>query len=304
MKKTILVTGSNGFIGSAFATYAKDKYFLIGLDRISRHCDRLGCDAEYQIDVKDSDAVEKLFLQYKIDAVIHTAAEKSLIQCEQNPQAAYEVNYAASKRLYDLCLKYHAKLIYLSSDQVFDGRKGNYSETAPVSAINNYGKLKIMVENLLLRDSSVAICRTALVFGEIPPEQTEYFDTIKEQPDLAVQGYIVQQTVNCLSKGLPIHLPDDEFVSPTHVMELSKQLVAVIERDAHGILHCCGKGRISRYEMGLEIASHYKINAGSIVHASGNNPLRPKDVSLDCTHTESCLGFEFMNFRKALQCYM
>lgn len=302
-KKTILVTGCNGFIASCFIRKYRNHYNIIGLD-IIEPLDKNRCDRQYIGDICDMTLVNNIFKEHDIDIVIHTAAEKSLAICESNKERAYDVNYIASINLSKIASANNAKFIFISSDQVFNGKSPYSSENSPVDPINYYGKLKTMVESELVKAVGVSICRTALVFGEIPDEQKEYFDSIKSSETLAVQGFIVQQTRYCLENNLPILLPDDEFVSPTHVSLLSDQINSVIINDVVGILHCCGNDRISRYEMGLAIAEHYGCQTDMILSCGVQDHLRPKDVSLSCKMSERSLHMEFPNFRNMLHKYM
>ena len=303
MQKTILVTGSSGFIGSCFARMYQKKYHIIGLDS-TEMTDRKPDFVQYVGDICNTELLNMIFSSNKIDIVIHTAAEKSLIICENNQKKAYDTNYKASLHLAELAEKNHAKFIFISSDQVFSGKNAYSAEDSAVAPINYYGKLKTMVEAELIKTESTTICRTALVFGEIPAEQQAYFDSVKSSEALAVQGFIVQQTKYCLENKLKIVLPDDEFVSPTHVTLLSEQLDSVICNDVSGILHCCGNDRISRYEMGLAIAEYYQCSSETICSRGTENPLRPKDVSLSCQKTEELLHMKFPDFKTMLHRYM
>ena len=305
MKKTILVTGCNGFIGKAFIQRYHEKYHIIGVDMTASARNSF-CDTEYLADICDAEKIKEIFSNHQIDVVLHTAAEKSLIKCEEEQERSFAINYMASVRFLELAEQVNSKFIFISSDQVFDGSDSMYPENAPVHAINYYGKLKIMMEHQLLQHPHAAICRTALVFGDIPDEQKSYFDEICYQDTLPVQGYIVQHTRFCLEQNRKLILPDDEFVSPTHVMLLAEQIDSVISHDVSGILHCCGKDRISRYEMGMCIASHYQLmgNKDCIQKQGQQNPLRPKDVSLECSHTEQLLQMKFMSFAEMLKTYM
>ena len=304
MKKTVLVTGANGFIGKAFIRHFKEKYRFIGVDVIPNMGESL-CSQFYCCSICDTEKMAKIFVDNKVDIVIHTAAEKSLILCEQDKERAFETNYLATLELLGLAEQSKCKFIFISSDQVFDGSGSMYSENSYVNAINQYGKLKIFAEHQLLQHSGAAICRTALVFGEIHEEQINYFKKVCLQSTLAVQGYIVQQTICCLRENRRLILPDDEFVSPTHVLLLAEQLDKVIENNVSGILHCCGKDCISRYEMGLCIAKHFNIeNIDCIIRRGEPNPLRPKNVSMDCTHTERLLQMRFLSFSEMLDKYM
>ena len=301
--KTVLITGNNGFIGSYFVKKYNKKYNIIGLDK-EEAFDKNVCAEQYIGDICNQELIQNIFENHDIDIVIHTAAEKSLIICENNKEDVYETNYCASIYLASIAARNNAKFIFLSSDQVFPGTSPFSLESTSVAPINYYGKLKTMVEAELIKTKTTAICRTALVFGDIPAEQISYFDSIKSSENLAVQGYIVQQTRHCLENGIKIVLPDDEYVSPTHVALLAEQLDQVICNDVSEILHCCGNDRISRYEMGIAIAEYYGYKTDTICSNGTRNPLRPKDVSLNCQKTEKLLKMKFPDFRSMLHMYM
>lgn len=289
--KHILITGSAGFIGARFADLFASEYELTGIDIKPRATGAF--TTNYQLDVRDTEAIKRIFSTHLIDCVIHTAAEKSLAACESDLVRAKAINHDATMRLAELTEAHGGKFIFLSSDQVFDGKRGNYSEAEAVSPINAYGYLKCLVEKELGTEPWAAICRTAMVFGPVPPSQMDALNTACQTEKLQVQGYIVQHARSRLERGQKIHLPADEFINPTHVDLLAMQLRKVIERDLSGVIHCCGGQRVSRYEFGLYIAKKFGLQTSGIVFAPDSNPLRPKDVSLDFQHSQKLLGLPF-----------
>lgn len=289
--KTILITGASGFIGEYLVSKFKKDYKVIGID--TKILKENQCDYFYAIDITDEEAMDKVFEKHPIDYVIHTAAQKSLIECEKNKELAYSVNYLATIALHKLSKKVKAKFVFISSDQVFNGKEGNYLEDSPTEAINYYGTLKTLCEKELKKDEHAAICRTALTFGEIPNNQEDYFNAIKHKDFLVVQGYIVQQVIYKLSQKESIVLPKDEFITPTSVELLYKQLRRVIEKNISGILHCCGGEKISRYEFGRKIATIFQLDADLILPNSSHDELRPKDVSLNTSASSRMLDMIF-----------
>lgn len=296
--KNILITGSGGFIASGFADRYAREYNLIGLDIKPGASNSFAVN--YLTDVRDASALEQIFTTHSIDCVIHTAAEKSLVACESDFALAKAINHDATMRLAEMTRLHGGKFVFISSDQVFDGQKGNYSENAAVCPINAYGYLKSLVEKKLQDEPSVVICRTAMVFGPVPASQTSALSMACLAERLQVQGYIVQHTKSRLASGQKIHLPADEYISPTHVDLLASQLRSVIERDISGIVHCCGGERISRYEFGLRIAKKFGLQNGGIVSAPDSNPLRPRDVSLDFQHSQKLLEIPFPRLEEML----
>ncbi|SHH23652.1 sugar nucleotide-binding protein [Clostridium grantii] len=292
-KKTIIITGSSGFIGRYLVSKLKCNYRIIGIDSMELKNNQ--CDYFYKIDINNYERVQEIFVDYKIDFVIHTAAEKSLVKCENDKEKAYKINYLGSEFLYGLTKKQGAKFIFISSDQVFDGQEGNYLEIGKTNPINYYGELKVIFENKFKDEKDIAICRTALTFGAIPESQSAYFDEVKHKEFLVVQGYIVQHVKYKLSKREYISLPKNEYMNPTSVELLYNQISKVIEKDITGIVHCCGSEKISRYEFGKKIAKSFGLDDRFIKSEDSNDKLRPKDVSLDVKYSSEILGMKYWN---------
>ncbi len=287
----ILITGSSGFVGQYLASKFCKNFYVIGIDTElikNNYCDRF-----YKFDIRDSKKLKKIFENNRINYVIHSAAVKDLLWCENNKKEAYDVNFVSSIKLCFLSRKNKAKFIYISSDQVFDGKSKNSKENSNKNPINYYGKLKDMVEEKIVYFKDVAICRTAMVFGNIPKNQRKLFNKIKNENSLGVQGFIVQHLIYKLSKNQKIILPQDEYCNPTSNMLLFKQIKIVIEKNLSGILHLCGGERISRYNFGKKIAKTYNLNVNLIDPLKFNNPLRPKDVSMGFYKTQEKIGIRF-----------
>lgn len=300
-EKRILITGVNGFIGQYIGKELMKDFKVIGLDIVDNNEKKW--NKFYLGDIRNRNLLEEIFSQNKIDIVIHLGAEKALIKCENNRKESYEINYQATMNLYKLSKKYQAKFIFISSDQVFDGKLGNYQEDSFCSPINYYGELKLKVENDLLKekDKNITICRTALDFGKIPENQREIFDSVKKNDKLLVQGFIIDHIIYKLKSREKIILPQNEYMSPTSVELIYRQIKEVINKNISGILHCCGGERISRYEFGLKIAKFYNLDSQYISPEDSNDPLRPKDVSLNIEESQKKLGFIFDNIEEMLK---
>ena len=121
--------------------------------------------------------MEMIFRENKIDIVIHLAAEKTLIKCQENKKEAYEINYISSINLYEIAKKNKSKFIFISSDQVFDGKKGNYRENDKCSPINYYGELKTKVEEMVSIELNIK--NTYKVYDNNLESQEEEYKGIK-----------------------------------------------------------------------------------------------------------------------------
>lgn len=298
MKKTILITGAAGFIGKYFCEKFNPNYNIIGIDVEKVENSNKGIFLK--VDINNYKKIREIFSDYKIDLVIHSAAIKNLNLCEHNRDDSYKTNFLATLNLYKISKEFNSKFIFISSDQVFDGKSGNYEENSLKHPINHYGTLKDLCEEQLIKDPSVAICRTAMVFGEIPPNKKREFNKIKEEDHLIVQSYILDHVKYRLIKKKKIILPIDEFCDPTNTKLLFNQIKTIVEKNLSGIFHCCGGERISRYDFGKKIADIYNLDSSFIDTSSSSDILRPKDVSLSFKKTQDILGFTFPNIKEMI----
>jgi len=289
--KTILITGSSGFIGKYLAINFKSGYKVIGIDL--DNSSNLICDKFYLGNICDSDIISKIFIENNIDYIIHAAAIKSLNLCEKNKELALDVNYEATKKLYNIAKKHKSKFLYLSSDIIFNGNSGYHEEYSKKNPINYYGITKAMCEDLLMNDPDVAICRTAMVFGRVPKNQKYLFNKIKDYTTLQVQGFIIDHIIYKLKNKNNILLSNDEFCNPTSVDLLFRQIRRIIEFNINGIIHCCGGERISKYEFGEKIATFFNLDSKLILPIKSNDSLRPKDVSMNFKESEDKLDMIF-----------
>jgi len=296
--KTILITGVSGFIGLNLAKRFSKYFQIVGLDLKDNNEKAL--IRFYCGDINDTDLLKRIFSENKIDIVIHSAASKSLAWCEKNRDEAHKNNFLATKAIYQISKEKGSKFIFISSDQVFDGKEGNYNENSVKHPINHYGTLKDISEDLLIGDSKCVICRTAMVFERIPGNLKKEFDDVKNEEKLKIQGYIIDHVIFRLSNKKKIYLPADEFCSPTSNTLLFTQINMIIKKDLSGIYHCCGGEKISRYEFGKIIAKYYGLDDSFIDGSSSDEYIRPKDVSLDFKKSSKDLGFNFPNIRTML----
>lgn len=135
----ILITGSNGFFASRFIDYYKGKYHVTGLS----HKD---------MDITDKNQTASIVGRIKPDYLVHAAAISDTGMCERNPELSYNVNFIGSVNIAKACRDAGTKLLYLSSDQVYNGNpeSGPYHEDKPAITNNVYGEHKLAAENAIL----------------------------------------------------------------------------------------------------------------------------------------------------------
>ncbi|HEY6329175.1 MAG TPA: sugar nucleotide-binding protein, partial [Blastocatellia bacterium] len=161
-KLRVAVTGASGFIGKEFLRAFHDH-------EVAGMCHSRVRPGLAAVDLKDRDAVRGFLVRTHPDVVVHCAARPSVDWCELNPGPAREINFVATSRLAEECGRIRATFVFLSTDYVFDGASGPYTEADIPNPINMYGRLKLEAEEAIrgLGNNHI-IVRTTNVYGFDP----------------------------------------------------------------------------------------------------------------------------------------
>jgi len=268
--KRLLVTGSNGLLGQKITdALLNDKNILLEYVASSRGSNRhLKKDGYVYIDldITDHGQVKKVIEHYMPDIIINTAAMANVDSCERNPEDSYKVNVEAVANLIRICEKQGIHLVHLSTDFVFDGEEGPYTEEDLPNPVNIYGKHKWEAEQLLQSASCPwSIVRTILVYGIVS--------------DLS-RSNIVLWAKNALEKGEKIRVVNDQWRMPTLAEDLAKACLAIAERQSEGIFHISGKDFFSICEIVEAVVEHYRLDTTFICKENSSalhqDAVRPK----------------------------
>jgi dTDP-4-dehydrorhamnose reductase len=293
MARTVLVTGGGGFLGANLIVHAQSGYDLHALDQNPAAL-RRGNLTWHALDLQDRTELQNLMFSLKPDVVIHTAALSDIDFCEANPQKAEAVNVASTLHVAELCRRTGARLIFFSSDSVFDGRTGRYRETDAPAPLNQYARTKVKAEKGIVEIlANHVIVRPSLIMG---------------LPVLESGNSFLWRLIQSLENGAQSAFPDTEIRSPVDVITLSRATLEIAFSSFTGILHIAGNDRLSRYDMARRIARAFGHPAELIVDtepqiASGR-ALRPADASLDNTLAKSILATPMKDFDGALKLIM
>ena len=208
----ILVTGGHGQLGTA-------------LEEVLKNEETLFTDTD-NMDITDKNQVEKTFVEFKPEILIHGAALTNVDGCEENADLAYKINAEGTANLADECEKNNCLMIYISTDYVFDGtKKTPYVETDEPNPINEYGKNKLGGEKAVEKLDNYYILRTSWVYGG---------------------GHNFVRTMIELAKKMDeIKVVNDQFGRPTYALDLAKAIYDVIKnRPKVGIYNVTGDGEI------------------------------------------------------------
>lgn len=291
--KKILVTGSNGFLGQKVVDLlaGNDLYEVTAISKgPNRNPNQIGY-VFYQIDLLDQSILADFLSNHIFDAIIHTAAMTSVEACEADKAACQLINVDLVKTLADYCEKNKTQLIHLSTDFVFDGKKGIvYNELDSPNPQSEYGKSKYASEQILAQSSChYAILRTILVYG------------INADPN---RSNLVLWAKGKLSQKEAIKVVNDQWRMPTFVDDLANACQLAIERDAQGIFHISGAELMSINEAVYAIADYWQLDKSLISEISaasiGQADNRPRLTGFDLSKSKNELGYVPTSFVESL----
>ncbi len=266
----LLITGSNGFVAGSIIAQAKGTWEVHGVSR-SENPPNEPAVYYHLLDLLDTEGLTNLFGEIRPDAVIHTAAMANIDVCQVNQEMAERVNAGITSTISRLCSELGIKLVFCSTDTVFDGIKGDYTETDAPQAVNFYAETKINAEQIVLSASSKnVVARLALVMG---------------LPVIGRGNSFLADMINKLGKGVQIPFPANEIRTPVDVITLGSALIELAGNTFGGIIHLSGSTKINRYEMGLEIAKTLGYPEDMILSTNSNamsgRAPRANDASMD-----------------------
>ena len=227
MKKDmkILITGIKGQLGYDCVRELKER----GYTNVK------GIDIE-DLDITDESAVHKFITEYNPDVVMHNAAWTAVDKAEQMPDKVYQVNALGPKYIAEACNEVNAKMVYISTDYVFDGKgESQFEVDDPKNGLSVYGKTKSQGEDFVTSTiSNYFIVRISWVFGYNG-------------------NNFVKTMLKLGSRMSEINVVCDQIGSVTYTYDLSKLLCDMIETDKYGIYHATNEGMISWADFATEI---------------------------------------------------
>ncbi|PSQ95492.1 MAG: dTDP-4-dehydrorhamnose reductase [Bacteroidetes bacterium SW_9_63_38] len=247
----VLVTGANGLLGQALLhrlAATDSKVLATARDDALRP----SVDCDYQpMDVTDPDAVSTVFEDADPDVVVNCAALSDIGTCNEHRNEAWATNARAVKRLAKRCKEHRAHLIQISTDFVFNGKRGPYDEEARPDPVNYYGRTKLAAENAIreVGISDWTVVRTVLLYGT--------------GTDLS-RTNIVQWMMEELAAGETIHVVTDQHRTPTYAPDLADGIARVIERDATGIYHISGREMVTIHELAETVANVFGFDSSLV----------------------------------------
>jgi len=274
--KRILITGA-GNLGLALYDYFNDGKTNESV-LVARHPIPSSRIKSFSGDITIPDSMTVVFRKVKPDAIIHTAALTDVDLCEKEQKKAYSVNVEGTRNLVRLCEINAIPMVYISTDYVFDGMKGDYRENDTPNPVNIYGKSKLDGEHIVRRmeNGDWAVIRTSFLFNS--------FSTSYD---------FISYVFNGLKQNRKMKFDDYRLSKPTPCSCLGPPIERILSRGLRGVFHICGRDMLSPYKIARKCAviSEFDPNSIAVRERPGPGAQRPVNPTLNTEKAEKELGF-------------
>ena len=288
----ILYTGANGLLGQklSVATSQYPQHEFLATARGENRTQNMGTATYASLDITNKAECDAVIDSFKPDVIIHGAAMTHVDQCEENKEQAYALNVEGTANIASAAQRHGAHVVHISTDFIFDGEDGPYSEDAKANPLSYYGETKLEAEHIIERLEHWSILRTVLVIGMAE--------------DLS-RSNIVLWAKGALEKGQAIHVVDDQFRTPTLAEDLAQGALLAADQRAQGVFNISGPDFMSIYELVERVAQHFDLSMDTVTKVSSttlNQPAkRPPRTGFDISKARKELGYAPHTFSEALE---
>lgn len=289
-RKKILVTGASGFVAGSIIYFGAERYEIHAVSREESIYEHEHVHW-HRIAFEDCDGLSALLGDVRPEAVIHAAAIADIDFCEQNRDVAYAVNVGYTQRLAELARKHRVRMVYVSTDNVYDGRRELYSESSSAEPVNYYGRTKLEAERIVLdivEDSVVG--RLALVMGF---------------PIIGGGNSFLMRMTSKWEVGESVGVPDDEVRSPIDLVTAGHALLELATLETQGVILLGGLDRLRRLDLVKRLADGLGYDSG-LVHEFDPSDLpgraeRPRSVLFDMCYAQKVLETRIVSLEDAVE---
>ena len=246
----ILITGASGLLGLNTALETANQNTVFG--QVNSNAIQTEAFTVLKANLVEPGAVERLLDQTQPDWVIHCAALASLEACEENPALARELNTELPRKLAEECQQGGARLIHVSTDSVFDGKTGGYTEADPPRPVGIYTQTKYQAEVAVAAANPTALIARVNLFGW----------------SLFGRRSLAEFFFNNLSAGNPIMGFTDVYFCPLLVNDLAQLFLKMLEKELTGLYHVLSSDSMTKYDFGVMIARKFGLNSALIAPKS------------------------------------
>ena len=286
----VAVFGANGLLGQKLMSEINSSYKIIAFGRDKRLSISSNEIDYHQLDITDSADVNEMIKREKPGVIVNAAAYTNVDGCEENKEECWKVNVESVENLAKASRKINTKLIHISSDYVFDGIGGPYSEEDKPAPTTYYGKAKLASENMIIGSKAkYAIIRTNVLYGYAYPAKASF----------------VRWVIDELSNGNKIRVVNDQYNNPTLANDLAACILRIIQLDAEGMFNYAGSDYLSRFEFAQKISDKFNYSTELIFPTSteelGQLADRPKKGGLRTEKARDTLGLKILGIDHGLE---
>ncbi|HEU0038227.1 MAG TPA: NAD(P)-dependent oxidoreductase [Verrucomicrobiae bacterium] len=269
-RKKLVVTGAHGFVAGSILAQAGDEWQVHAISRGDPLVRRDNL-CWHTFDPLAPDELVQIIRAAAPEVVVHTAALADIDLCQTHPEIARAINVDLTRRVAKACTDTCCKLVFCSTDTIFDGEHAPYNENDIPGPVNFYAETKLEAEQIVARlGPQAVIARLSLVVG---------------LPVLGAGNSFLARMLAAFMEGRTVAVPEQEVRTPVDVITVGKALLELAGGNHHGIFHLSGHDRLSRFRMAQQIAVRFGFPSHLVVAqaaaATPGRAARPRDVSLD-----------------------
>jgi len=292
MNKKVMVTGANGLLGQKIIYLLKNRndIDLIATGKGENRLIEKGGYKYIPLDITNENLVYNVIEKEAPDSIIHCAAMTNVDACELERENCWLVNVTSVKFIAQSAEKIGAHLLHISTDFVFDGGSGPYSETDIPNPLHYYAESKLASEEIVQNICSKwSIARTIIVYGIT---------------DNMSRSNLVLWAKGEIEKGNQINVINDQFRSPTLAEDLAKGCVSIIDKSAYGFYHLSGPNTYSIIDLVYQVADFYNLDKSLInpISTASLNQLakRPLITGFDISKAKRDLDYNPVDFKEGI----
>jgi dTDP-4-dehydrorhamnose reductase len=284
----ILITGGSGSLGWTLGGLLAPRCKVIA-SYCSNPAIPRGAEA-VRVDLRDQGTISQVVDRSRPDIIIHLAAVTDPDACEQDPEVASRINFEATSEIADAARKCGCKLVFASTDLVFDGARGDYTEDDSPHPLSRYGMTKLRAEQAVSGTCKHGFTfRSSLIYGRRSPSRPNFLSRV----------------LGRLAKGERIQLFTDQRRNPIFVDDLARAVIEAIGHDVAGLYHLGGADVVTRYQFGKLVCQAFGYDEDLLVPIRMRDftyaAERPLDSTLDITRFTEITGFVPTRLAEALE---
>ena len=283
----LLVLGGSGLIGNALLRNSKNEFDILTTFYKNHISIKNVRSFQYSFP-NDLNNLRELLEKEKPDVLVNTMGYSNIDFCELNKSDTEMLHVEVTEKICKICENIGTKQIFLSSDYVFDGEKGNYSETDVPNPVNYYGLSKLKAEQLILENPINTVIRTSVIY------------------DWDYRARFFNSVIKNLQNNQEINATTDVYNSVTFLDNLVESIFKVIKLNQNGIFHVVDSTCVNRFEFAEIIAKNFQLDKNLIKTVSvqdepKNIAKRPKNVCLDNSKAKKELGLGFNTIEEGVR---